>query len=378
MTFCFFSAQYLPTVGGVERFTHNLAAQIVKTGHKAVVVTSALENLPHEETVDGVKIIRVPSLHFMNGRMPVALCSKKWSNAKQKLLQYNIDFIVIQTRFYPLCLLGAKFAKKHNIPSIVIEHGTAHLMRGGISGTLGNIYEHVFIKLIKHYSKDFYGVSKACCQWLMHFNIKSDKVLHNAVDKTQLLNIANNTKLQCENLFEEGHVNIVFSGRFIKEKGVIPLLKAFEKVKEKGQNASLFLAGNGPLFEQAKQVLPSGAHLLGMLSYEQNIALVKKADIYCLPTFSEGFSTSVLEAAALNTVIITTKTGGSPELILNEDYGILIKDMSENEIEKALLYAIDNENWRKKATKNAERILEQNFTWEIIAQKLLIIAKSYQ
>ena len=50
MTICFFSAQYLPTVGGVERYTFNLARRVVAAGHTALVVTSALPGLPEEET----------------------------------------------------------------------------------------------------------------------------------------------------------------------------------------------------------------------------------------------------------------------------------------------------------------------------------------
>ena len=50
MTLCFFSAQYLPTVGGVERYTFNLAKRAVQAGHRVLVVTSALPGLPQEET----------------------------------------------------------------------------------------------------------------------------------------------------------------------------------------------------------------------------------------------------------------------------------------------------------------------------------------
>ena len=46
MTICYFSAQYLPTVGGVERYTFNLAKRAVAAGHRALVVTSALPGLP--------------------------------------------------------------------------------------------------------------------------------------------------------------------------------------------------------------------------------------------------------------------------------------------------------------------------------------------
>lgn len=72
MTICFFSAQYLPTPGGVERYTWNMARRAVRAGHRAVVVTSALPGLPERETdADGIEIIRLPVWPVMNGRFPV-------------------------------------------------------------------------------------------------------------------------------------------------------------------------------------------------------------------------------------------------------------------------------------------------------------------
>ena len=59
MTICFFSAQYLPTVGGVERYTFNLARRVGAAGHTALVVTSALPGLPEDETDEyGIRLLR--------------------------------------------------------------------------------------------------------------------------------------------------------------------------------------------------------------------------------------------------------------------------------------------------------------------------------
>ena len=72
MTICFFSAQYLPTVGGVERYTFNLARRVAAAGHTAIVVTSALPGLPDFETDEhGIRIYRLPVWPLMNGRFPV-------------------------------------------------------------------------------------------------------------------------------------------------------------------------------------------------------------------------------------------------------------------------------------------------------------------
>ena len=114
MNFVFFSAQYLPTVGGVERYTYNLSRQLIKNGHNVVVITSSLENQPEqEEDENGIKIYRLPSYPAMNGRFPVINLSQ--IKKIGKIIDANsIDFAVIQTRLYPLCVAAAHICRKKN------------------------------------------------------------------------------------------------------------------------------------------------------------------------------------------------------------------------------------------------------------------------
>ena len=59
MVICFFSTQYLPTPGGVERYTWNLARRCAAAGHRALVVTASLPGLPaRERDADGIEIYR--------------------------------------------------------------------------------------------------------------------------------------------------------------------------------------------------------------------------------------------------------------------------------------------------------------------------------
>ena len=71
MTILFFSAQYLPTVGGVERYTWNLALRAAKEGYRAVVVTSALPGLPARESDENhIEVRRLPVWPVMKGWFP--------------------------------------------------------------------------------------------------------------------------------------------------------------------------------------------------------------------------------------------------------------------------------------------------------------------
>mgnify|MGYP003271345499 FL=1 len=98
MTICYFSAQYLPTVGGVERYTWNLARRTVATGHRAIVVTSALPNLPeHEIDGDGIEIYRLPVWPVMNGRFPVIKPGARFHALTAQIWAQKLDFCVVQT-----------------------------------------------------------------------------------------------------------------------------------------------------------------------------------------------------------------------------------------------------------------------------------------
>ena len=71
-SFCLFCANYLPIIGGVERYVYNLAQQLVNRGHEVTVVTSNVFGLlPHEIDENGIEIFRMPCYNFMKGRYPI-------------------------------------------------------------------------------------------------------------------------------------------------------------------------------------------------------------------------------------------------------------------------------------------------------------------
>lgn len=379
MHFLIFSAQYLPTMGGVERYTLNLADTLQAQGHSVVIVTSALPNLPTSEIqTNGVEIIRVNSLLPLKGRFPIlkpfAFSTKKTPTLYQK----KFDFALINTRFYPLSLFAAKFCKKQNIPAIVLEHGTAYLSLGNkIINLFANIYEILSIKYVKHYCKNFYGVSNACNQWLTHFGIQSQGVLYNAVNPKSLQVIAQNCTVNYRQKYKLNSDTpiIVFSGRFIKEKGIFELLSAFSLLQNKIPSATLIMAGDGPYYQEITSKNIPHVICTGALPFEESIALLAQATVFCLPTYSEGFSTVLLEACAVKTPIITTATGGSPELIKNSSYGILLKSIEPSSLAAALEKALSNKEWQQNAVQNAYQVLLKNFTWKQTASNFFEIAQ---
>ena len=142
MTICYFSAQYLPTVGGVERYTWNLARRTVAAGHRAIVVTSALPNLPeHEIDGHGIEIYRLPVWPVMNGRFPVIKPGARFDALTAQIWAQKLDFCVVQTRMYTQSVWAARAAKRRGIPMLVIDHSTGYMPMGsGLLGACGRLW----------------------------------------------------------------------------------------------------------------------------------------------------------------------------------------------------------------------------------------------
>ena len=80
------------------------------------------------------------------------------------------------------------------------------------------------------------------------------------------------------------------------------------------------------------------------MPFDNIVALLKETDIFCLPTvFPEGLPTSVLEAIACKCFVITTDRGGSKEVIINRDYGIIMNSNESEEVYKNLVEVLNDE-----------------------------------
>ena len=378
MRFLFFPAQYLPTVGGVERYTYNLCKTLTGMGHECTVVTSALPSLETDEIAEQIRTVRLPSALMMKGRFPVVKKNKEFIRLIDSVFEKPYDLAVINTRFYHLSLIAAKLCFKQGLPAVIIEHGTKHLSLGNpLLDIFGNLYEHVAIKYAAKYCSCFFGVSAACRVWLRHFGIKAKGVLFNAVDVDAVAKTASGSGYDARERFSlsETAPLIVFSSRFIKEKGILELLAAFKNFREANPEAVLVMSGDGPLFAQIENRLPEGVHLTGRLSYSDNLALIGQCDVFLLPTYyPEGFPTVVLEAAALGLCVITTPVGGCAELIESGKSGILIEEATPANIENALSAVFSDNEFRKQAGELLREKTKREFSWSRTAASLLEIA----
>ena len=163
---------------------------------------------------------------------------------------------------------------------------------------------------------------------------------------------------------------ITFTGRLLPEKGIPQLLDAMDILAKENPNLYLWVAGDGDLEElvnarQNEHVIP-----LGRLPFEEIITMLSESDIFCLPSFSEGFSTSILEAIACRCYVVTTKRGGAKETFPTDDYGMVIEDNETTRLTDALRRAVSMGEARDAAVELSYERLKAHYTWDIVSAQV--------
>ena len=380
MKFLFFSAQYLPSIGGIERYTRNLALALTHAGHHVTIVASRRPDAPDFEVDEGVDIIRLDSWPLMGGRFPVPRPTREFRATMKEIWSGHIDLVLVNTRFWIMSVWAAWECRRRKLPSIVIEHGSDYLSMGTpLLNAISHVYEHVAARIVHHFVPHFYAVSKNGAKWLTTFGITADGVLYNAVDIDEIEEQARIGLWDARATYglESSTPLVVYVGRLIPEKGIRELLEAMATVRQSCPDAHLLLAGEGPMYDELESLRQDGVTFVGALDHPRALSLLQQADIFCMPSYSEGFSTVVLEAVALETFIVTTPVGGTVEL-LDPDYGGLIPSHDPSVVADALIHGLTDPEWRSTAIGQAKNRLESTFTWAKTAQDLIDVTKAMQ
>lgn len=368
-SFCFFSARYLPDIGGVENYTLQLVSELVRRGHRVIIVTSQIPGTPDHEVVDGVDIRRVPAWRLLDGRLPVSHEDRTFKGVFEQLTTEHIDLAVTNTRFYRLSYEAACFCDEHDIPALVIDHGSAHLVLGGRFLTwVVERYEHQVTRMVKRHVTHFYGVSQGSCRWLAHFGIAADGVLSNAIDADSFCALSSGRDFRSELDIPEDHLLCSFIGRIIPEKGVVELQKAARMLED--EKVEFLIAGEGYLLDDLRSNAPANMHYLGALGRDDVSALYAGSDLFCLPSRSEGFCSALLEAASWNVPPVITHVGGTDELVPDATYGIILEDNSVHAIVDGVTRMCKYGPYRETAGRKIGELVRSRYAWSNTADDL--------
>jgi len=177
-------------------------------------------------------------------------------------------------------------------------------------------------------------------------------------------------------------INLGFSGRLLKIKGVEVLLKSFIEINKYDKKYKLFLAGTvdekNPTSLTKKDIEIWSKHKnIKFLGHIKDIqSFWEKMDIGIFPSlYGEGIPKSMLEAVAYRCPIITTDVKGCLDFSKNQNNSITVKTGEFNEIFSAIKFLGEDYHQRTKMAERALALLKKEYSEDVITNEYLKMYK---
>lgn len=174
----------------------------------------------------------------------------------------------------------------------------------------------------------------------------------------------------------KGRRRVLFLSRLHPKKGLRNLLRAWRGLGADGAEWCLMIAGNGlTAYEEELRTLvrefalERNVFFLGAVYGGDKAAALAAADIFVLPSFSEGFSMAILEAAAAGLPVLLTPECNFPELV-TAGAGIEITTEAAG-IEMGLKQMFKfSDGQRTEMGRQGMQLVQQSYTWPAIASQM--------
>ena len=173
---------------------------------------------------------------------------------------------------------------------------------------------------------------------------------------------------------DENNYNIVYAGGALERKGVKYLLEAIPSIKKQFP-VKLHLLSNGYKIEEYKKLskdldITENVVFHGILEKDKYLDLLSKSRLLCLPTLSEGYLWTILDAMCLGVPVVTTYECRCSELFEDGDIGIRVKPEDSEVLADAILKLFNDFELCKKFSENGLRKREE-FDYEKIIPKYI-------
>ena len=179
----------------------------------------------------------------------------------------------------------------------------------------------------------------------------------------------------------DGEWRLVQAGRLIEKKGLPVTLRAFAVFLRKYPNATLTIAGEGPLLGELQKLarelnIERRVSFTGFISQEQLRDIYYRTHIFVHPSQTghdgnvEGIPNSMLEAMASGLPVFATDHGGIPEAVENGVSGVLVRERDHEALANALLTATQDSDSLARIARNGAEVVRKNFDLQAQAQRL--------
>ncbi|MBE7433608.1 MAG: glycosyltransferase family 4 protein [Anaerolineales bacterium] len=331
--------EFPPIGGGGGRAAYDICAELAARGHDVIVLTAHMNDLPRDETLDGFRVVRIPSRRteaFVASFEAMLFYILAGFSKGLELIRHSRPD-VIHTHFaVPSGALAWMLSVITNIPFIL----TAHL--GDVPGGVPQKTAHWF-RWLKPFTIPIWRRAKyvaAVSEFTRQLALK-----HYTVEIRVIPNGADFTHVVTDKVEVNATPRIVFAGRFVSQKNPLAIVRALSMLKDLDWECSML--GDGPMFEEVKAEIEKHGmrerfHLTGWVTPADVLDEFSRSDILFMPSLSEGLPVVGVDALVKGLAIVASRIGGFLDLVDQDSNGCLIEVRDEAGFASALRGLLSN------------------------------------
>ena len=308
----------------------------------------------------------------------IPICYKYWKNiwvmlearAIFKLIKKEkIEFAFVHSHFtWPSGAVAAKLKKKLGFSLVITEHTSVTFQKA--IDNKDPTFVHAW-----RMADTIIRVKKSDIHLMENVGISLEKVkyLPNGYDHKKFF--VSETQICRQILGLPKNKKIILNVGFLYSnvKGHFYLIESMKDIISKRNDVMCFIVGDGILREKLeKQILSSNLQnhikIVGSKPHHEISLWMNACDLFVLPSLKESFGIVQVEAMACGKPVVSTYNGGSEEIIVSNDYGLLCEPGNSTDLASTIICAL-SKDWNSNKIKD----YSAQFRWETISQEILSI-----
>ncbi|MBC7374061.1 MAG: glycosyltransferase family 4 protein [Frankiales bacterium] len=373
MRVCFVSRRYWPAVSGMSVYAENLLRELVALGHEVVLVSQYRDDEagtrvygggppPAQRVPDGVEVVALPSrgetLDPADFEADIAALVETVGR-----LHSEQPFDILHAQYgYPPGLAVLQASRSTGVPTVVsIQGGDGHWV-----GTCCSTHKAAITTVLDHAGAVLIGSD----------SFRDEVVGHHGTDpgRFNIVPGATDTQLFSPGLRSLGAVQdppvLLFHGRIDRRKGVLDLLDACDLLVDGGRDLRLLVSGIGPDLDVVRARGGKHVELTGYTDPADAPDVYRRADVFVSPTYSEGFSNTILEAMATGLPVVSTDSVGVVDCLRHGDNGLLHQPGDVAGLVQLLNTVLDDADLRTRLARTALEQVRRLYTWPVLARSI--------
>jgi glycosyltransferase involved in cell wall biosynthesis len=319
---------YWPRIGGIETQTFQLIIGLQKEGHQCYVL--AQKENPYDQDDEIYLGVPIKRLDF-NAKTNSFVLQFIAKSIRSFIKTFNPDIVHLNAN-YGMSLIFFIFLRSEiKCPFVFTLHSVLFLTHG----------LNQCIKKACLYSDNICCVSN----WVM--NEMKNQVPENILYKFCLVYNGLSLPNSVPTPLCFSNPNILLLGRFTSEKGFDIAIHAFSMLIQTGIKATLTIAGEGPCLALFQKLvfdlkISDFVYFLGPIIFHEVPDVINKATFILVPSLSESFGYVAVEALLMQRPVIASRVGGLPEIIIDQENGLLVPPNDPESLFQAMVLLIKN------------------------------------